>query len=1082
MLNLLSRNFQKEGYSFKEASMRKLHYTFFIAAMALIGFYNHANAQQISVPDWEHPELTSLNTAKPHVTYVPYDNEAQALKNDPKASSAYLLLNGKWKFKLSDNYTQVPAGFYKPGFDASAWAMIDVPSTWEVQGYSYPIYTNISYEFYSKNPLPPHVPHDYNPVGTYLTNITVPESFKGKNVFIHFGAVKSFFYIWLNGKYIGFSKDAKTPAEFDLTPYLENGNNTLALEVFRWSDGSYLECQDMWRMSGINRDVFVYARPQTYVRDFFAKGNLKDNYTNGNLELDILMNKLASADAQKYKLQVNLYEKNNPVRPLSSETISLLAASGTDSLHYEKRIPQVKKWTAETPDLYILTLNLLDQNGKCIESLANRIGFRTSEIKNGQLLINGVAVKLKGVNRHEFDPVKGHVISRELMLQDVQLMKQNNINAVRTCHYPNDPYWYELCDEYGLYVVDEANIESHGMGYDPDRTLGNNPVWKNAHIDRTRRMVERDKNHPSVIIWSLGNEAGDGCNFQATYTWIKSRDLSRPVQYERAGLAWNTDIYCPMYESVKGILEYASKKQDRPLIQCEYAHAMGNSTGNLIDYWNAIDSHDQLQGGFIWDWVDQGLQKFDSTGRKYWAYGGDFGPKDVPSDGNFCTNGLVFADRAAHPGLSEVKKVYQYVKFSADDLSKLTFTLTNRYTFIDLKNTRLKWEITENGKVIAQGQASTENIAPGASRNYTFGWKATSSKPGKLYFLNVYLLTSDDRPLLGKDHILASEQFELPFSTRRNEIGTSTMSAVSTTESGNTINIKGKAFAIVFDKATGTLASYTYLGQQLIEQGPLPNFRRAPLDNDVGSKMFVTCKPWYDASENRKIVSVTMDKSDPKTVKISALIALPDAKSEINTVYTITGNGDILVENNLKAGQNLPWIPRLGVNMRLNGSLKQVDWLGRGPFENYQDRKTAAFVGLYHSTTDLMYTPYVRPQENGYRTDVTWLSISDGKTVGIYFEGAPDLCFSALPFTYDDLKGFKHGGGKHGNLLQKQPFTDLNLDYMQCGVGGDDSWWSWPMEKYLIPAKDYSWSYRIRPYQFGKESPSKIWENKIIVK
>ncbi len=1037
-------------------------------------------AQQISVPDWENPQQTSFNTAKPHVTYVPYDSEAKAVKNNAGESALYLSLNGKWKFKLSDNYKQVPEGFYQPGFDASSWALIEVPSTWEVQGYSYPIYTNIPYEFYSKNPLPPHVSHEYNPVGTYLTELSIPESFKGKSVFVHFGAVKSFFYIWLNGKYIGFSKDSKTPAEFDLTPYLKQGNNTLALQVFRWSDGSYLECQDMWRMSGINRDVFIYARPQTYVRDFFARGNLKDNYINGNLEIDILFNKLSVEDVKNYKLQINLYEKNNTVKPVSTDIISLGSAAGKDSLRYEKRIPQVKKWTAETPDLYILTLTLLDLNGNFIESLSNRIGFRTSEIKNGLLLINGVAVKLKGVNRHEHDPVKGHVISREMMLLDVQLMKQNNINAVRTCHYPNDPYWYELCDEYGLYVIDEANIESHGMGYDLNRTLGNNPIWENAHIDRTRRMVERDKNHPSVIIWSLGNEAGNGCNFLATYKWIKTRDLSRPVQYERAGHEWNTDIFCPMYEGVQSLLNYASKKQDKPLIQCEYAHAMGNSTGNLVDYWDAIDNNEQLQGGFIWDWVDQGLQKFDSTGRKYWAFGGDFGPKDVPSDGNFCTNGLVFPDRKPHPGLSEVKKVYQYVKFTSVDPEKPSFRLSNKYAFRDLNNTLLRWEISENGKIIAQGMFTTENIKAGASRDYVVSWKRPSVKPGRNYYLNLYLITTDDSPLLGKNHILASEQFGM-YSTLQDETATSSLPSVIVYETEKDITVKGKTFAVEFNKESGTISSFTFDGEQLIEQGPLPNFRRAPLDNDVGCRMFEKCKPWYDASENRQVKSVILDKSDEKAVKITVSFLFPDARSELISTYIVSGKGDILVENSLKAGQNLPWIPRLGVNMRLNGSLNQLDWLGRGPFENYADRKTAAFVGKYHSTTDEMYTPYVRPQENGYRTDVKWVSVNDGKSVGVYFEGSYNMGFSALPYTYDDLKGFEHKG-KHGNLLTRQSFTDLNLDYLQCGVGGDDSWGAWPMQKYLIPATDYTWSYRIRPYLIKKESPSSLWENKIVVK
>lgn len=1058
----------------------KKYVPIFLFALALVaGFPSHVSAQNIGIPDWENPALTSLNTEKPHVTMVPYDTEFKAIKNDAGQSAYYQLLNGKWKFRLSDNCTKVPAGFFQPGFDVSDWALIDVPSTWEVQGYSYPIYVNIRYEFFSKNPFPPNVPHDYNPVGTYITQFTLPESFKGKKTIIHFGAVKSFFYIWLNGKYLGFSKDSKTPAEFDLTPYLTKGSNLLALEVFRWNDGSYLECQDMWRMSGINRDVFIFARPETCVRDFFAKGMLKDNYTNGNLEIDVLFSQKLGAGAKGQKLQINLCEKNNTAKPVSSESLDLGSFAGKDSLRFVKTIPNVKKWSAETPELYILTLTLLDKDGKCIESVSNRIGFRTSEVKNGLFLVNGVPVKLKGVNRHEHDPVKGHTISKELMLLDVRLMKQNNINAVRTCHYPNDPYWYELCDEYGLYVIDEANIESHGMGYDPDRTLGNNPIWEAAHLDRTRRMLERDKNHPSVIIWSLGNEAGNGCNFQSTYKWIKTRDLSRPVQYERAGNEWNTDIICPMYESVNSLLDWAKTKHDRPLIQCEYAHAMGNSTGNLVDYWDAIESHEQLQGGFIWDWVDQGLQKFDSAGRKFWAFGGDYGPKDVPSDGNFCTNGLVFADRTPHPGLSEVKKVYQYVKFQAVDLKDLSFRMTNKYAFIDLKNTQLLWEITENGVKTSQGTIPVANLAAGSSQDYSIKHKTPVAKPGIQYHLNLYLITTDDRPLLGKGFTIASEQFELPFSKERNQVGTKMLPLLLADETGNEIKIDGKSFAIVFDKAAGTISSLVFEGQEMFKQGPLPNFRRAPTDDDIGCKMFEKCKPWYDASENRVVKSVGLDKTNGKTIKIQVVFTFPDAKSELIATYSITGDGDILIDNNLKTNEKMPWIPRLGMNMRLEGSLCQVDWFGRGPFENYQDRKTAAFVGHYHSTTDEMFVPYVRPQENAYRTDVRWFSVNDGKSMGLYFEGSPNLGFSALPFTYDDLKGFAHTG-KHGNLLQKQKFTDLNFDYLQCGLGGDDSWWSWPMEKYLIPAKDYAWSYRIRPYLVEKESPEKIWLKKVV--
>ncbi|MEI6062863.1 MAG: glycoside hydrolase family 2 TIM barrel-domain containing protein, partial [Bacteroidota bacterium] len=738
-------------------------------------------------------------------------------------------------------------------------------------------------------------------------------------------------------------------------------------------------------------------------KDFFARGDLKDNFINGNLVLDVLFNDLESAKAKKQSLRISLFESANTHKQVFSEVVSLANKQGKDSLRFEKIVPRAKKWTAETPSIYVLTLSLLGPEGNCIESLSSHIGFRTSEIKNGQLLINGVAVKLKGVNRHEHDPVKGHVISRELMLRDVQMMKQNNINAVRTCHYPNDEYWYELCDEYGLYVIDEANIESHGMGYDPDRTLGNNPLWKKAHLDRTLRMVERDKNHPSVIIWSLGNEAGNGCNFYATYDWIKSRDLSRPVQYERAGHERNSDIFCPMYESVQSLLDYTSKKQDKPLIQCEYAHAMGNSTGNLAEYWNAIDNNEQLQGGFIWDWVDQGLEKVDSTGRKYWAFGGDYGPKGVPSDGNFCTNGLVFADRTPHPALSEVKKVYQYVKFTSVNLEKPSFRLTNKYAFQDLAHTVLRWEIIENLLVIKTGTFTTNNIPAGSYRDYTISWKGRTSRTDD-YYLNVYLETTDNRPLLGKGHILASEQFTLSTGEPSKDSSPANVLAFKSSETEKEITVNSSTDKVTFSKITGTISSYIHNGQQLMVQGPLPNFRRAPTDNDVGCRMFVKCKPWYDASEKRIVKSMTLDTSDLFHPRVNVSFVLPDVKSEFIAVYSFNGM-EIKVENALRVSENLPWIPRLGINMKLNGSLDHVDWYGRGPFENYPDRKTAAYIGFYHSTTYEMYTPYVRPQENGYRTDVKSLILHNNKNVALRIEGCPTFGFSALPYTYDDLKG-----------------------------------------------------------------------------
>lgn len=1055
-----------------------------IFVMLLICFANLSFAQQKAVNDWENPGLTSVNTEKPHVTMIPFANESQALKNNRAESPFYKSLNGKWKFNFAGNPELAPADFWKNGYNCSGWNDIEVPSTWEVQGYGYPIYVNIRYEFFTDNPNPPMVPHDYNPTGSYITTFTLPENWQSKQVFLHFGAVKSFFYLWINGQYVGLSKDSKTPAEFNITNYLKDGENKIAMQVMRWSDGSYLECQDMWRMSGINRDVYLFARPDAGIRDFFAAGSLTNNYEDGLLRLTVYFDLKRNAGISDCKLKVSLFDKTTS-SPVFSDLRELSEIGGkTDSLYLEKIISQAKQWSAEYPNLYTLVLSLIDNDGNTLESVSNRIGFRTSEIKDGFLLVNGQKIKIKGVNRHEHDPLKGHVISHELMLKDVQLMKQNNINAVRTCHYPDDPYWYELCDEYGLYVIDEANIESHGMGYNLNRTLGNDRRFLAAHLDRTRRMIERDKNHPSVIIWSLGNEAGNGYNFYNTYLLAKSLDKSRPVQYERAGLEWNTDIYCPMYESVEGILNYASKHQDRPLIQCEYAHAMGNSSGNMADYWDAIDSHDQLQGGLIWDWVDQGLLKFDSIGKKFWAYGGDFGPKDVPSDGNFCCNGLVFPDRTPHPALTEIKKVYQYVGFRLANEGVPSIEISNKYAFYDLANTRLVAEVMVDGVSKEKIEIPAPILLPGESTVLPVPLATLFPKNSEV-FLNVFLKTDDDRPLMGKGFVLASEQLPLPASSLTKPaaspviIKTSSLPPLKTTETNEEITVNGRNFSLSISKTSGAIAKFLYKGQEIIVNGPVPNFRRAPTDNDAGNRMFRTCEAWYTDSGKRNAGSVTLDNSNAHFPVITVVYDLPATGSQVIVKYSVTGNADVFVDYSLKGvAPKLPVIPRVGLNMQLNGAFRNVEWYGRGWGENYQDRKSGSFIGIYKGTVDELYVPYVRPQENGYRTDVRWLSVNNGTGCGVLIQGQPLVCFSALPYTYDDMKGFSHGG-KHIDQLPDNPFVDVNIDLLQAGVGGDDSWGAWPMEKYLPEAKDYHYSFRMRPYLQKENTPVKLCRQQI---
>jgi beta-galactosidase len=1035
----------------------------FIMGFSMVLFSTRQTLSQTNPQDWENPLLTGINNQKMHATFYHYPSEKMALINNWQHSPWYQSLHGTWKFNWSENPGKRIEGFYLDSYNPSGWKEIKVPGTIEILGYGYPIYVNQPYEFiHLMKPDPPKVPADYNPVGSYLTEFEIPETWKDAHVFLHFGAVKSFFYIYLNGKQIGMGKDGKTPVEFDITNHLRPGKNRLGIEVFRWSDGTYLECQDMWRMSGINRDVYLYATPKVHIRDFMVTGDLFSNYQHGIFKVSAIVktgqiNPPADSDRPFFKptflLQVSLYDSSGSRSPEYTETIEFQPENETeDTLYFEKAIPHVRKWSAEIPQLYFMTLTLKNEQGEELESTGCRMGFRTTEVKDGQFLVNGRPVLIKGVNRHEHDPVHGHVISKELMIKDIQLMKEANINTVRTCHYPDDPVWYDLCDEFGLYVIDEANVESHGMGYHPDKTLGNNPEWKQAHLNRTERMVERDKNHPSIIIWSLGNEAGYGCNFEATYDWVKKRDKTRPVWYERAEQGAGTDIFCPMYWTPEDLKWYGYARQLRPLIMCEYAHAMGNSTGNFKDYWEVIEKYPQLQGGCIWDWVDQGLYAEDSLGRPYWKYGGDFGPPNVPSDGNFLCNGIIFADRKPHPAYWEVKKVYQYIKLEMADYKSKKIRVTNHYDFYNLSNTVLSWELIHDGKPLASGNYERFTLAPGATKELITEIPPTLNIPDGEYFLNVYLKTTRPSGLLKTGHILASEQLSLPHVTAlvSSLVPEKRMQPLTVNENTDHVIISGSDFSFQFDKNSGMLISWKYSGTELLNSGFVPNFRRAPTDNDVGNRMAERCKPWFEASEVRQLIKFQVRKDPAGFIGIDVGYKLADNVASSEIQYQIMNDGKLhIVTSFAPSAGKLPELPRFGLNVRLNQAFRQVEWYGRGPMENYWDRKSGAFVGKYSAKLNDLFTPYVRPQENGYRTDTRWLSFSNGDKLTIRITGDSLLSFSALPYTYDNLKGFKQGG-KHLNDLVEQPFIDVNLDYGQTGVGGDDSWGARPHRQYTL--------------------------------
>nr|MCU0388928.1 DUF4981 domain-containing protein [Chitinophagaceae bacterium] len=711
--------------------------------------------------DWENPTLIEVNKEQPHASFMLYANAADAKKDDYNSSPFYKSLNGTWKFVYAATPAERIVDFYSEKVNTSAWNDIPVPSNWEMKGYGTPIYTNIIYPF-PRNP--PFVGND-NPVGTYRKEFSVPDAWEGQEVLLHFGSITGCAFVYVNGQKVGMSKVSKTAAEFNITKYLRKGSNLLAVQVFRWHDGSYLEDQDFWRMSGIERDVFIYAMPKVTIWDFFLKAGLDAQYKNGLFSAEVILRKFEGASLQKGSVSVAITDKQGKI--LFSEEQKFSATGETlPVLNFKGTVVNPLKWSAEFPNLYDCIITLKNEKGEPLNYTGARIGFRTIEIKNAQLLVNGIATYVHGVNRHEHDEVEGHVTTRALMIKDLRLMKQFNINAIRLSHYPNDPLFYKLCDEYGFYVVDEANIESHGMGaelqgsFDKSVHVAYRPEWAEAHLDRHRRMVERDKNHPSVIIWSLGNECGNGPVFYDAYKWIKQRDNTRPVQFEQAGENENTDIVCPMYPRIRDMKKYAEDNtKTRPYIMCEYSHAMGNSNGNFREYFDIIRNSRHMQGGFIWDWVDQGIKKQTPDGRTYWAYGGDLGGYMLYNDENFCANGLVAADRTPHPGLYEVKKVYQKIEFKAKDLAAGIITISNLYDFTNLDQYNFRWELMRNGVKTESGTFSVQ-LAPHKETDVTLTLPSLTAEPGAEYFLNLYATISNasTNEFMPVGHEIAREQ------------------------------------------------------------------------------------------------------------------------------------------------------------------------------------------------------------------------------------------------------------------------------------------------------------------------------------
>lgn len=1032
-------------------------------------------AQQ--TPDWENPEVFAINTEKPHASFWHFNQ--QSPETDKSDLSNYMKLNGTWKFKWVKNPSERPAEFYKEDFNSSKWDDIDVPSDWQMRGYGYPIYTNIIYPFPKDAP---NIPDDFNPVGSYKRKFNLSKDWVSKQVFIHFGGVNSAFYLWVNGQQIGYREGSKTPTEFDITEYVREGENDIAVQVFRWCDGSYLEDQDFWRVSGIERDVVLFATEKVRLENVVAVASLdQETYQKGSLKVAISAKSHLDKPVKDLRVRTQL-KKDGIV--LSARTGKITNNKGELSIELVNENLDVQPWSAEIPELYELQVFLSDMKGNQLDATTIKVGFKTSEIKNGQLLINGKPILLKGVNRHEHDPVNGHVVTRESMLADIQDFKKYNINAVRTSHYPNDPLWYELCDQYGIYVVNEANIESHGYGYKNGETLAQNPIFADQHMDRIQRMARRDINHPSIIYWSLGNEAGNGENFLKPYQWLKAYDPSRPIHYERSGRPGResfkprtTDIIGWMYEQIpqvekKHLDEDADRKPEekRPFIWCEYSHAMGNSNGNFADYWKWIRSTRQAQGGFIWDWMDQGLQLKTDDGEFYYGYGGDFEPEGTYNDNNFCANGLIAADRTPHPGIWEVKKAYQPIRFKQIDIE--TYEVFNEYFFMNTAGLSFNYVLIENGEPVREQKLnlavikSQESIQLNVPFDYDF-------KSDKEYYINFSVVNEAEQPMMPAGHTIAEDQFLVkPADQKMAQNSSASKIKVKKNKKTGEYLITGEGFSYKFSNEGYGLQSIVWDENEILKEPMEMSFWRAPVDNDYGAwnvavnESDVSYFAFRDAGK-KYILQEVIAESEKTSFEISFTFEHPVLKATNVITYRIEGDGTLGIQTKLEpsSGSQLKYLPRYGLRFAIDQQLMNVEYYGRGPFENYHDRNTAANVGLYQTRVDDFYVPYIRPQENGYRTDVRSVQFLNSASSGIGFEADSLMSFSAHRNPLEDFDPGNMKKQTHSIDIKPKEYIWLHIDSRQVGVGGDDSWSKQGLAnpEYRIKESDYEFGFNIKP-------------------
>ena len=1014
--------------------------------------------------EWENPTKYEWNKEKPHADFRLYERTDYAVNDNPQKSS--------WQYSLNGIAESIK-DFYCTDLSDNDWDTITVPSNWEIQGFGEPIIRNIQYVF---SPNPPYIDVD-NPVGTYRRTFTVPQNWQGREVLLHFGSISGYARIYVNGQQVGMTKASKTPAEFNVTNYLKKGENLLAVQVYRWHDGSYMEDQDFWRLSGIERDVFLTAYPQTTIWDFFLHAGLDDTYRHGQFRATVDLRSFnANATLQKGTLTLELKDAGGKT-VLSAQKAYCISDIST-TLTFEGTVRNVRKWSAEHPSLYDCILTLRANDDKQQTVVAHKVGFRRIEIKNTRLLVNGVPTYIKGVNRHEHNDSLGHTQTREIIMNDLRLIKQLNMNAVRTSHYPNHPLFYQLCDQYGIYVVDEANIETHGMGSVPyfKDTIPHpayRPEWYAAHVDRITRMVERDKNHPCIIGWSLGNECGNGIVFHDEYKRLKKYDPGRFVQFEQAWEDWNTDIVCPMYPNMWKITEYRKSGKQRPFIMCEYAHAQGNSNGNFKDLWDIIYDSPNLQGGFIWDFMDQGfkIKTEPRDGRTYWTYNGKMGSykwlEDKKGELNTGTDGLISANGIPKPQAYEVKKVYQYIQFIAKDLGKGIISIKNRYDFTNLDEYAFMWEIYKNGEKISTGDFNVD-LKPHEEKEIRLSLPVIPEDRNE-YFLNLYVHTRVATDLVPAGYEVAREQMQLNKSSFFTSLPPCS-GKLSYETKDNILSFQSGAVSGKIDLKKGILFDYMINGKQPIRQYPEPAFWRAPIDNDFGNKMPVLAGVWRTAHVNRYVKKVTIGENNEKGLSVRVDWVLSDIQVPYTMEYLVRDNGTVIVTGSIDlTGTKLPELPRFGMRMELHQPYENLTYYGRGPFENYIDRYSGAFIGRYEDKVENQFYWYIRPQETGNKTDVRWLTLLDSGGLGVKITGLQPISFSALHFSPEDLDPGLTRKLQHTIDIVPQKNIFLHVDLKQRGLGGDNSWGMYPHNEYRLLDKKYTYSYMIELVEKGSD-------------